>query len=167
MNVSEISKIPEHARAGKKVHNPGAINSLPSQQELDTICHEVEPPEEVDEFPQNPKLRRFRAKQLSEAEYIADCEFLRNIIKVLIDNHNISITPEDLQMIFGYWGEVVINTKVEHYTTRDPDVGCCGCSKAQQEKAVEVVKSILLNGLNVAKSLPDVVQFLGKLGIGF
>jgi hypothetical protein len=59
----------------------------------------------------------------------------------LIDNHNISITPEDLQQIFGYWGEVVINTKVEHYTTRDTDVGCCGCSKAQQEKAVEVVKS--------------------------
>jgi hypothetical protein len=158
------------------------VAPLPPPQ---AVCHGVEPPGastfgagaigaiqatapmELEDLDENPKLRRFRAKQLDQVEYVADCDFLRNIIKVLIQNHNITITPLDLEGIFGVWGDVVVNTRIEHVIERDIDVEpkCCGCTKAQQERAVEVIKSILLNGMNVAKTLPDVVKFLSGLGL--
>jgi hypothetical protein len=156
-------------------------------QELEMVCRDcpakpgsaaelqVEPPgsiqatapAELEDLDENPKLRRFRAKQLNDVEYVADCDFLRNIIKVLIQNHSITITPQDIEAIFAVWGDVVVNTRIERFMERDIDVEpkCCGCSKAQQERTIEVIKSILLNGMNVVKTLPDVVKFLGGLGL--
>jgi hypothetical protein len=164
-------------RIGKVVRAAGPTEQT---QELEMICVGVAPSPgaldamgsvqsavELEDLDDNPKIKRFRAKALDQVEYVADCDFLRNIIKVLIQNHNITITPQDLEGIFGVWGDVVVNTRIEHFIERDVDIepGCCGCSKAQQEKAVEVIKSILLNGLNVAKSLPDIVKFLSGMGL--
>jgi hypothetical protein len=36
----------------------------------------------------------------------------------------------------------------------------------EKEEVVETIKSIALNGLNLVKSLPDLVAFLGRLGLG-
>jgi hypothetical protein len=124
----------------------------------------------VDSFDSNPKLKRFRAKRLDSAEYVVGLAFLEHVIKVLIENHSIVLTPTDTGDILQYFGDCVVNTRIEHCMNRDvdlDDIGCCGCSEAQKETAIEVIKSVLLNGLNIAESLPDMVQFLGKLGIGF
>jgi hypothetical protein len=151
---------------------PG-IDALASEQELDMICREAEPPEniqatasaETEDFDENPKLKRFRAKQLNQVEYTVDVAFMENVIRVLIDNHDITITPKDIRDILTPFGDVVVKTQVMSVQNRSvEDLNCCGCSKKQQE-AAQVVKSIALNGLSLAKHIPDLLGFLGKIGI--
>jgi hypothetical protein len=120
---------------------------------------------DCEEFDQNPRLRKFHAKRLEEQEFVCDVEFLRNIIKVLIVNHHISITPQDWEDILGVWGDVVVKTTDRRITSRDVEPTCCGTTAKQKEQILTVVKSIMLNGLSLAKHLPAVVSFLGEIGI--
>jgi hypothetical protein len=154
-----------------------ASSRAPPEQELDMICREVEPPEniqatapaaaEMEDFDENPKLKRFRAKQLNQVEYKVDVAFMENVIGVLIDNHDITITPKDIRDILTPFGDAVVKTQMIPVQSGsvDEDLNCCGCSKKQQQEAVEVVKSIALNGLSLAKHIPDLLGFLGKIGI--
>jgi hypothetical protein len=42
---------------------------------------------------------------------------------------------------------------------------CCGMSEKQQEKVVEVIKSIAINGLSLVKHLSELLSFLADMGI--
>jgi hypothetical protein len=119
-----------------------------------------------DDLVENPKLKRFRAKQLNQVEYTVDVAFMENVIRVLIDNHGITITPKDIRDILAPFGDAVVKTQMIPVESRGvEDLNCCGCSKKQQQEAVEVVKSIALNGLSLVKHIPDLLGFLGKIGI--
>jgi hypothetical protein len=117
----------------------------------------------------NPKLHRFRAQRLNNVEYVADVAFLEHVIHTLITNHNITVTPADIEAMLSYFGECAVNTRIEHCMTRDVDAEptWCGTTQKQREQAIEVIKSVVLNGLNSAKAIPSMQQFLGRLGIGF
>jgi hypothetical protein len=150
-------------------------------QELDIICREVDipPPEsihatamtdpaEADELDINPKLGRFRARQMDQVEYTVDAAFLENVIKVLIDNHNITITPHDIEAILSPFGECVVKAQLIPIQSRGVETvggGCCSCSDEQKQEAVEVVKNVVLNGLSLVKHIPDLLGFLGKIGV--
>jgi hypothetical protein len=125
---------------------------------------------EADEVPDpNPKLHRFRAQRLDNVEYVADVAFLEHIVHTLITNHSITVTPADIEAMLSYFGECAVNTRIEHCMTRDVDVEptCCGTTQKQREQAIEVIKSVVLNGINIAKSIPSMQQFMSRLGIGF
>jgi hypothetical protein len=100
---------------------------------------------------------------------VADVALLEPVIRTLITNHSINVTPADIEAMLSYFGDCAVNTRIEHYMTRDVDAEptCCGTTQKQREQAVEVIKSVVLNGLNIAKSIPSMQQFMGRLGIGF
>jgi hypothetical protein len=123
-------------------------------------------PLELEEFNTNPQLRRFRAKRIEEVEFVVDVEFLEHVIRVLIERHNIRVEAEDVEAIMSYFGECVVKTKEERFTTRGVDVGCCG-SKAEQEKAMKIVKSVVVNGLNLVKHVPALLEFMRGIGLSF
>jgi hypothetical protein len=76
----------------------------------------------------NPKLHRFRAQRLDNVEYVADVAFLEHVLHTLITNHSITVTPADIEAMLSYFGDCAVNTRIEHYMTRDVDVEptCCG-----------------------------------------
>jgi hypothetical protein len=120
-----------------------SVDALASEQQLDMICREVNvlpPPENSssdkagrlnlpaldpngfikataipadDDLDANPKLRKFKAKRTDQVEYIVDVAFLENVIKVLIDNHNINITPQDIEAILSPFGECVGKSTID------------------------------------------------------
>jgi hypothetical protein len=170
-SMATLSPLRHSSNASEQ--QPAEPGPHPRGAQMDLVCREVEPPNsiqattaELEDFDDNPKLRRFRAKQLDQVEYVVDVAFLENVIKVLIDNHSISITPQDIEAILSPFGECVVKT--EHILVKsrgiDEDLNCCGCSKKQEQEAVEVVKSIALNGLSLVKHIPDLLGFLGKIG---
>jgi hypothetical protein len=120
-------------------------------------------------FDPNPKLHRFRAQRLDNVEYVADVQYLEHIVHTLITNHSIVVTPADIEAMLSYFGECTVNTRIEHVMSRDVDVEptCCGTTQKQRDEAIEVIKSVVLNGLNIAKSIPSIQQFMSKLGLGF
>jgi hypothetical protein len=156
--MTKVGKIVANIRPAAGIDALGS--SVASDgQELEMICPGPERP---------GAPHRFRAKQLSDVEYTADCEFMEHMVKVIVENHHIKITPQDIEDILSYFGEVNVKTQFVEVQSRDVDVdvGCFGCGSAEQKKeAIEVVKSLVLNGLNVLKSLPDLVQFLGGIGV--
>jgi hypothetical protein len=124
-------------------------------------------PLELEEFNTNPQLRRFRVKRIEEVEFVVDVEFLEHLIRVLIERHNIVVDAEDVEAIMSYFGECVVKTHEERIMTRGVDVGCCGCSKAEQEKVMKVVKSVVVNGLNLVKHVPALLEFMRGIGLSF
>jgi hypothetical protein len=120
---------------------------------------------ELEELPdQNPKLRKFKAGTLRTAEFNIDVSFLRHVIHILITNHALTLTATDIHDIFAYFGEVEVRIKKRKIVERDvEDSGCCG--PAHREKIVEVIQKILVLGLNIAKYCPELVKFMGDLGI--
>jgi hypothetical protein len=164
--MTKVGKIVAAALPVPNIRPVAGLDALGSSvasdaQELEMICHQPEPPP-------GAAPHKFRAKQLSDVEYTADCEFMEHIVKVIVANHSIKITPQDIEDILSYFGEVNVKTQMVEVQSRDVDldVGCFGCGSAEQKKeAIEVVKSVVLNGLNVLKSLPDLVGFLGGIGV--
>jgi hypothetical protein len=117
----------------------------------------------------NPKLHRFRARRAGSLEVVVDVEALTHIIHVLIDNHSIVVTPKDLEDVLSYWGEPTVKTERVVVQSRGVPVvggGCCACTDEQKEEVIETIKSIALNGLSLVKNMPDLLGFLGKLGLG-
>jgi hypothetical protein len=158
--MTKVGKIVANSRPAAGLDALGS-SVVSDGQELEMICHEPER--------QSCAPHKFRAKQLSDVEYTADCEFMEHMVKVIVENHNIKITPQDIEDILSYFGEVNVKTQLIQVQSRDVDVdaGCFGCGSTEQKReAIEVVKSVVLNGLNVLKSLPDLVQFLGRIGVG-
>jgi hypothetical protein len=111
----------------------------------------------------NAKLKRFRARTQREASFTIDVEFLKNVIHVLLINHNITVTSRDIHDIMGFFGEVDIRTKKQRVIERDIDAGCC--SAKQREKFIEVIQKIIVLGINVKKYVPALVEFLTDLGL--
>jgi hypothetical protein len=157
-------QIPEIERVGRVVPR-GGLNPLGS----DTASVAATAPAqgvELEEFEANPKLMRFRAKRTDDVEFIVDVEFLVHVIKVLVAKHSITITPDDIEEMLSYFGEVVVKTTQQTYMVRDAEEpGCCGMSKAQQERVMTVIKSAALNGLNLARNVPDMLGFLTRIGV--
>jgi hypothetical protein len=122
-------------------------------------------PEE--EWEQNPPLKRVRARRIQEAEYIIDVAFLSHIIKTLIEHHGITITPADVETILSYFGEADVRTERQTLKTRGKKKkgGCC--SDIEPDEVIEVVKKVALNGLSIAKHIPDLLSFLSSVGISF
>jgi hypothetical protein len=171
---------PEHWGADSKLPRLGASTFAPS--EPPAIAAPIPSPKGMKEraieldkilddeiLDPNPKLHRFRAQRLDNVEYVADVAFLEHVLHTLITNHNLTVTPADIEAMLSYFGECAVNTRIEHYMTRDVDAEpkCCGTTAKQREQAIEVIKSVVLNGLNIAKSIPSMQQFMGRLGIGF
>jgi hypothetical protein len=156
---------PEYLGADTK---PGGMKSRGVELD-DIIATPIEEGDNVEVLDPNPKLHRFRAQRLDNVEYIADVQFLEHVIHTLITNHNITVKPADIEAMLSYFGECAVNTRIEHCMTRDVDAEptCCGTTQKQREQAIEVIKSVILNGLNIAKSIPSMQQFMGRLGIGF
>jgi hypothetical protein len=120
--------------------------------------------ESLDEFPTNPKLKRIHTNKVYDAEYTIDVEFLKHVIQVLIENHGIVLTAGDVKRIVSYFGDVRVKVKKQVVKVRDADVGCCTGS-IDREAVVEVIKKVVLNSLNVVKHIPELVEFLGSIGI--
>jgi hypothetical protein len=147
---------PEHWGLGTSEFTP---RSSADNVEITTAAEPLNP---------NPKLHRFRAKRSDELEVIVDVEALTHIIHVLIDNHSIIVTPKDLEDILRYWGDPTVKTELVAVQSRSVPVaggGCCACTDEQKEEVIETIKSIALNGLNLVKSLPDLVSFFARLGL--
>jgi hypothetical protein len=123
---------------------------------------------EIESFDQNPKLKRFKARTLREAEFNVDVEFLRHCIHTLIVKHNITITTVDVEAIMSFFGPVEIRTSRKHIVEREPREPKCGCfggSERTTDRIVEVVKKVIVQGVNIAKYVPALVDFLTELGI--
>jgi hypothetical protein len=123
---------------------------------------------EIESFDQNPKLKRFKARTLREAEFNVDVEFLRHCIHTLIVKHNITITTVDVEAIMSFFGPVEIRTSRKHIIEREPPEPKCGCfggSERTTDRIVEVVKKVIVQGVNIAKYVPALVDFLTDLGI--
>jgi hypothetical protein len=123
---------------------------------------------EIESFDQNPKLKRFKARTLREAEFNIDVAFLRHVIQTLIVNHNITITAVDVQAIMSFFGPVEMRTSRKHIIEREPPEPKCLCfggSERTTDKVVEVVKKVIVQGVNIAKYVPALVEFMTQLGI--
>jgi hypothetical protein len=123
---------------------------------------------EIESFDQNPKLKRFKARTLREAEFNSDVAFLRHCIQTLIVQHGITITAADVESIMGFFGPVEMRTSRKHIIEREPPEPTCLCfggSERTTDKIVEVVKKVIVQGVNIAKYVPALVEFLTELGI--
>jgi hypothetical protein len=116
-------------------------------------------------YESNPKLRRFKAKRSDQLEIVIDVAFLQHIIKTIIENHGVVLSPKDTEDILGYFGECVVKTEHVAVLPRGAEEPRCGCSKKQQQEFMDVVKSVLLNGMKLGTQMPQFVQFLGNLGL--
>jgi hypothetical protein len=138
-----------------------------------TAQHEAQPrpPHELEDLDgdlvDNANLKRFRARNTRNAEFTINVDFLKNVIRVLLTNHSITITSQDIHDIMAFFGEVEIRTKKRKIVERevDPEAGCCGLSKQQKESIIEVIQKILVLGINISKYCPQLVEFLHELGI--
>jgi hypothetical protein len=141
-----------------------SVRILAAEPQLDAIAPDILGDNVLDP---NPKLHRFRAKRSDELEVVVDVEALTHIIHVLVDNHSIAVTPKDLEDILSYWGDPTVKTEQVVVKSRGVSTGhsCCSMTDDQREEVVETIKSVALNGLNLVKALPDLVTFLGKLGL--
>jgi hypothetical protein len=121
---------------------------------------------EIEEYPPNPRLKRFRTRNPREAEFLIDVQFLRHVIQTLIVKHEITITAEDVQAIMSFFGEVEIRTHKRKIVEREVKEAGCFCSGEKTiEKIIEVIKKIIVAGINIRKYCPDLVSFLSELGI--
>jgi hypothetical protein len=149
--------IPEEIAQG--ISEPKAVEVPAAELEL----HDLE----TESYDQNPKLKRFRAKTVREAQFDVDVEFLRHVIHVLfefITAHGLSLSSQEIRACMSFFGEVEVRTSKRKIIERGTeDVGCC--SPKQQERIIEVVKKVLVLGVNVAKYCPELVAFLADLGI--
>jgi hypothetical protein len=160
-----------------QITNVVGSEATPPAAGIDPLCsvREVELPEirdDVDivfhqpseEYDANPKICKFKAKRADDHEYIVDVDFLVHVIRVIVENHN-TLTPIDVEEMLSGFGEVSVKTQQQTYMTRDVEPGCCGMSATQKEHVMTVIKSVALNGLNLAKHIPDMLSFLTKIGV--
>jgi hypothetical protein len=117
---------------------------------------------ELEELDQNPKLKIYKARRFYDnAQVVIDVQFLIHVIKILIEHYHITVTKTDMEAIMSYFGEVEIITKNEVAKTREVEpASCCGMKNVTIEKIIQIVKKILVNGVNVAKYFPDFMDFL-------
>jgi hypothetical protein len=145
LKSSTFTEESEHSRAV-----PGALGA---ELECEDLCDNVD-------------LKRFRFHNNDKLEICLDVLALKNIIRVLIQNHNIVTTAKDLEDIISYWGETEIKTEKQAILTRSPKKsGFCGCSDEEIGEFVNTITKISLNGINILKRLPTFIACLQELGL--
>jgi hypothetical protein len=120
---------------------------------------------EIESWDENPRLKRSKARNLREAEFTIDVAFLRHVIQTLITRHEITITSQDVHDIMAFFGDCEIRTSKRKVVERGVDGGCLCFSAKDTERIIEVVKKVLVLGVNIAKYCPDLMAFLNELGI--
>jgi hypothetical protein len=145
--ISSVAEVPE-------------VNVTPINE---TIEHELE------DFDQNPKLKILKAKRFyDDKQVVIDVGFLIHVIKILIEHYHITICKTDIEEILTYFGTCEVGTKKQIIKTRDVEPAtCCGMKEIEIEKIVTIIKKIVLNGCNIAKYFPALVDFLVEIGVSF
>jgi hypothetical protein len=124
---------------------------------------------ELDEFVENPKLKRFRAKRADKLELTVDVSWLKHVIHVLIANHSITISPRDVHDIMQYFdSDCEIRVKKKRVVERSAsEPTCCGTTEQEREVVIETISKIIVSGLNIIKTSPPFIGFLTELGLAF
>jgi hypothetical protein len=89
--------------------------------------------------------------------------FLKHVINVILSNHHITTDISDLRDILSYYGDVDMRTSKEVVKTRGVKKGLCG--NVDVDEVMEIVSKILVNGVNIAKRVPELVEYIQQLGI--
>jgi hypothetical protein len=120
-----------------------------------------------DEFEQNPKLRICREVERAIPEFTIDVSFLRHVISTILTRYNITLTKADIKEILSYFGEIELTTKKQVVKEREiVPSGCCGMTEKETEKVIETIKKLYVEGVNIVKHVPTLIQFLNDIGIG-
>jgi hypothetical protein len=124
-------------------------------------------PVELEELDQNPRLKIIKAKRFYEDQQVViDVQFLIHVIKTLITHYHITISKTDIEGILAYFGDVEVGTKKSVIRTRDVEPAtCCGMKEVNVEKIITTIKKIVINGCNIAKYFPELVEFLTEIGV--
>jgi hypothetical protein len=86
-------------------------------------------------------------------DFVVDVKFLKHVINVILSNHH----------ILSYYGDVDMRTSKEVVKTRGVRKGLCG--NVDVDEVIEIVSKILVNGVNIAKRVPVLVEYIQQLGI--
>ena len=97
---------------------------------------------------------------------VVDTGFLKHVISVLISNHGITTDVKDLEDIFGYYGDVEVKTQKQYVQKRGSKKRGI-CSNVDLDVVIDVVKKVVVNGINILKKVPDFIGYLETLGIRF
>jgi hypothetical protein len=120
---------------------------------------------EVEIINDNIPLQRFRKITDTQPDSVVDVRFLRHVIQVLITNHNITTTPQDLENVLSFFGDVDVRRERQVVKARSAkNKGGC-CSDVDVDDVMEIVSKVLVNGVNIIKSMPKFIQFLEDLGL--
>jgi hypothetical protein len=155
---SIVTEIPEVIETHEEI--PEAVTPTPTNERVET---------ELEDFDQNPKLKILKAKRFyDDKQVIIDVGFLIHVIKILIEHYHITICKTDIEEILTYFGTCEVGTKKQIIKIRDVEPAtCCGMKEIDVEKIVTVIKKIVLNGCNIAKYFPALVDFLIEIGVSF
>jgi hypothetical protein len=143
-----------------------AVGGEPDLLPSNTATESIKPVQSSPTFTKNPLLNVIKPSRVHrDTEINIDVNFLKHVIKVLLTNHNITIDNKDIEDILKYFGDVEIITNKEIIKTRDvKSRGFC-CCDVDQEEIITFIKKILLNGYNIVKYLPELVEFIDELGL--
>jgi hypothetical protein len=109
------------------------------------------------------ELLRCPVKNIVYDDFVVDVKFLKHVIHVILSNHHISTDANDLRDILSYYGEVDMRTSTEIVKTRGVKKHIC--SNVDVDDVIEIVQKILVNGVNIAKRVPELVEYIQQLGI--
>jgi hypothetical protein len=172
--VSDADKYPEPwaSPAGSTADPLGpriimrAVGGGPDLLASNTTTEEIKPTASLPNFNKNPLLNVIKPSRVHKDTGInIDTNFLKHVIKVLLANHKIEIDNRDIEDILKYFGSVEIITDKEIIRTRDvKNKGSC-CCDVDQEEIMTFIRKILLNGYNLVKYLPELVEFINEIGL--
>jgi hypothetical protein len=120
---------------------------------------------EVEVLAENIALQKFRQRPTKETTFVIDVNFLRHVIKTLLVNHNITTTPQDLDDVLQFFGDVDIRRERQAVRTRSVKKSGVCCSDIDADDVVEIVSKVLVNGVNLVKQMPRFITFLQELGL--
>jgi hypothetical protein len=176
MNISPDVKV------GRRVGSPSARSSIHSDihnnisiSVLRTPAPNAQPPtpetnDKCDNAEHNAptdcaiELLRCPVKTQVYDDFVVDVKFLKHVINVILSNHHITTDTSDLRDILSYYGDVDMRTSTEIVKTRGVKKQGL-CSNVDVDDVIEVVQKILVNGVNIAKRVPELVEYIQQLGI--
>jgi hypothetical protein len=125
----------------------------------EAVVEEIQPVQSMPILHKNPLLNVIKpVRAHKDMEINVDVDFLKHTIKTILSNDNVSIDNKDVGDILGYFGSVVIVSNKELVQNRDvKNKGLC-CN-VDEEEVISVIKKVCLNGYNIIKYLPDLVDF--------
>jgi ribosomal protein L24 len=162
LNTSEVETSKEPAILA----TPPNLEASPLQvSKFDGVLYrgECEPSDNVIII-DNVDLLRCPVKNDMHDDFIIDVKFLKHVINVILTNHHITTDTNDLRDILNYYGEVDMRTTKEVVKTRGVKKRLL-CGNVDTEDVIEIVQKVLVNGVNIAKRVPDLVDYVQKLGV--